>query len=103
MIVLKNKALYVLGDFNDNLLDKDNKMSRLIKASKLTQLVNKPTRITHTSSTLLDLIITNKPSSVLICDVVPQQVADHDLVCITVDVNKPKRLPMIKTFRHLGK
>lgn len=103
MIVLKNKALYVLGDFNDNLLDKDNKMSRLIKASKLTQLVNKPTRITHTSSTLLDLIITNKPSSVLICDVVPQEIADHDLVGITVDVNKPKRLPMIKTFRHLGK
>ncbi len=96
MIVLKHKALYVLGDFNDNLLDKDNKMTKLIKASKLTQLVNKPTRITHTSSALLDLIITNKPSDVLSCDVVPQEVADHDLTGITVNVTKPKSLPMIK-------
>lgn len=103
IILLKNKALYVLGDFNDNLLAKDNKMTKIIKSSKLTQLVDKPTRITNTSSTLLDLAITNKPGAVLSCDVVPQEIADHDLTGITVDVSKPKKLPVIRTFRHLGK
>ncbi len=100
-LCLKNKALYILGDFNDNLLLKDYKMTKLIKSSKLTQLVNKPTRVTRTSSTLIDLVITNKPSAVLSCDVVPQETADHDLTSITVDIKKPKRLPIIRTFRHL--
>ena len=101
-LCLKNKALYILGDFNDNLLVKGNKMTKLIKKSKLTQLVNQPTRVTHTSSTLLDLAITNKPSAVLSCDVVPQEIADHDLISITIDISKPKREPVIKTFRQLS-
>lgn len=102
VLCLKNKTLYILGDFNDNLLAKDNKMTKLIKNSKLTQLVNKPTRVTPTSSTLLDLVITNKPSAVLSCDVVPHEIADHDLLSVVVDISKPKRIPVIKTFRQLS-
>ena len=101
-LCLKDKALFVLGDFNDNLFAKDNKMTKLIKSIKLTQLVNKPTRITHTSSTLLDLAITNKPSAMLSSDVVSQEIADHELTSITVDITKPKKLTVLKTFRHLG-
>ena len=77
-------------------------MAKLIKSWKLTQLVNKSTRITHTSSPLLDLVIINKPVAVLSCDVVPQEIADHDLTGITVNISKPKRLPVIRMFRHLG-
>ncbi len=33
---------------------------------------------------------------------VPQEIADHDLISIVVDVSKPKRQPIIRTFRHLG-
>ena len=51
VLLKKNKTLYVLGDFNYNLMDTGNKMTKLIKSYKLTQLVNKPTRITHTFST----------------------------------------------------
>lgn len=76
-------------------------MTKLIKSNKLTQLVNKPTRVTHTSSTLIDLVITNKPSAVLSCDVVPQEIADNYLTSITVDIKKTKRLPIVRTFRHL--
>lgn len=101
-LCLKNKTLYILGDFNDNLLVKDNRLTKLIKSSKLTQLVNKPTRVTPTSSTLLDLVITNKQSTVLTCDIVPLEIADHDLISITIDISKPKRKPVIKTFRHFG-
>ena len=102
LIIMKNKTFFVLGDFNDNLLVSDSKVSKVINSNKLTQIIDKPTRVTATSSTLLDLAITNKPDTVLSHDVVPQEVADHDLISITVDIRKPKRSPVIKTFRHLG-
>ncbi len=99
---MKNKALFILGDFNDNVLTKDNKIVKIIKNNKLTQIIDKPTRVTPTSSTLLDLTITNKPGAIRTSDVVLQDIADHVLISITVDVSKPKRQPIIRTFRHLG-
>ncbi len=100
---MKNKALFILGYFNDNLLGDDNKMTKIIRNNKLTQIIDKPTRVTPTSSTLLDLAITNKPDAIHTCNVVLQEIADHDLISITVNVSKPKRLPIIRTFRHLGR
>lgn len=102
VVSLKNKALFILGDFNDNVLANDNKIVKIIKNNKLTQIIDKPTRVTPTSSTLLDLAITNKPDAIRTCDVVLQDIADHDLISMTVDVSKPKRQPIIRTFRHLG-
>ena len=57
---LKNKPLIILGDFNDNLLNKNNKIGKLLKSLHLTQLVNEPTRITDNSTSIIDLIITNE-------------------------------------------
>ena len=58
-IHLRNKPFYVLGDFNCNLLSKNNKMEQVINNAKLNQLVTKPTRTTSLSTTILDLIMTN--------------------------------------------
>ena len=68
----------------------------------LTQIISKPTRVTPTSSTLLDLVITNKPDTICSWDVIPHEIADHDLISVAIDVSKPKRSPVIRTFRHLG-
>lgn len=100
-ILLRNRPFYVFGDFNNDLLSKQNKMERLITDAKLTQLIRKPTRITPHSATLIDLIITNKPESVTHSDSIPCPVADHDLVTATIDIRKPKREPVFKTFRKL--
>ncbi len=70
----------MLGDFNDNLLSNTNKMDRIVNSVKLTQSINKPTRITPTSSTLLYLVITNVLTSIISCDVIPIEIADHDLI-----------------------
>ena len=102
LISMKNKTFLSLGDFNDNLLVSNNKISRIIKNNKLTQIIGKPTRITPTSSTLLDLVITNKPDTICSWDVIPHEIADHDLISVAIDVSKPKRSPVIRTFRHLG-
>ncbi len=67
----------------------------------MTQIINKPTRITSTSATLLDLVITNKPDVILSQDVVPQVIADHDLVYVVLNVRKPRKQPVVKTFRNM--
>ncbi len=100
-IHLRNKPFYVLGDFNCNFLSQNNKMKQVINNTKLKQLVHNPTRATSQSATLLDLIITNDTAIVLDHDVVDCPVADHHLLTITLNITKPKRLPMTKTFREM--
>ena len=43
VVSLKNKALFILGDFNDNVLANDNKIIKIIKNNKFTQIIDKPT------------------------------------------------------------
>ena len=99
--ILLKKTIFVLGDLNDNLLAHDNKLSHIISSNKLTQIVKKPTRITPTSATLLDVIITNSPEIISDSDVIPHIIGDHDLITLTANITKPKRLPVVKTFRDL--
>ena len=59
-IILQNKPIFIFGDFNDDLLKTDNRMSKLINNLKLHQLITEPTRITPNSVSLIDLFITNR-------------------------------------------
>ena len=102
-ICLRQKPFLILGDMNDNLLFPDNKVGNIIHDLSLTQLLDKPTRITANSSTLIDLIITNKKDFVISCDVLPCSVADHELITATINVRKEKRAPCTKTYRSLEK
>ena len=96
------KPVFILGDLNDNLLSANNKLSRVITSNKLTQLISSPTRTTSTSATLIDVIITNKPELVLLADVIPSVIADHDLVTVTANISKPKRTLITKTVRDFS-
>lgn len=100
-VCLRNKSVFILGDFNDDLLLKGNSISKTINNNNLTQVIDKATRTTSTSSTLLDLIITNKPDIILSHDVVPLVIADHDLVSVVINVRKPRKRSVVKTFRDL--
>ncbi|XP_037792643.1 uncharacterized protein LOC119587991 [Penaeus monodon] len=99
-ISLRNKPIIVLGDLNENLLQKDNRLSKVISNCNLSQVIQKPTRITQFSSTLLDVILTNKPELILNSDAL-----FHAMLQIMsssqppIDIHKPKRKPIIKTFR----
>lgn len=79
-----------------------NELNKVIKNNKFTQFIDKSTRITPTSATLLDLMITNNPSTVLSHNVVPKVIVVHDLSSVKNNISKPKRQPDIKTFRHLS-
>ncbi len=100
-ISMKNKLTFIVGDFNDDFLSNTNKMDRIIKSVKMTQMVDKATRVTPTSSTLLDLFITNTSTSIISCDVLPIEIADHDLISVQVDISKPKRTRVVRTYRDL--
>ena len=65
-VLLRNKNIFIFGDFNDNLLNHENKMTKMVKSLKLEQLVSKPTRITPDSATLIDLMITNNNNNKII-------------------------------------
>ena len=100
-IILRNKPVFIFGDFNDDLFKVDNKMNKLIKNLKLHQLIDTPTRITSSSKSLIDLFITNSKGMVIHSDAIPSPVADHEAISVSLNLRKPKRLPVLKTFRCL--
>ncbi len=76
-------------------------MEQVINNTKLSQLVKKPIKTTSLSVTLLDLIVTNNAALMLDHDVIVCPIADHDLLTLTLDVAKPKRTPITKTFLEM--
>lgn len=82
---LKNKYIYILGDFNINLLNNDvnnisHNFSTFMSSINLIPLITHPTRISTHSSTLIDNIYTNNlqshQSAVLLYDL-----SDHFPIC----------------------
>ncbi len=99
--LLGKKTIFLICNLND-LLQSNSKLSRIIRHNKLSQVINKPTRITPSSATLLDVIITNRPHIVLSSDVLPHYVTDHHLMTITINIRKSKFSTTLKTFRDLS-
>lgn len=52
-------VLLSVGGLNVNMLYPINHMNECFETYGLTQIINKPTRVTHHSSTLIDAIFTN--------------------------------------------
>ena len=100
-ILLRDKPVIILGDLNDNLFLPNARLGHIIKSLKMSQIINKPTHITATSASLLDIISTNTPDIIIHSEVLPSPIADHEHICAIVDISKPKRLPVYKTYRCL--
>ena len=82
-VSLNANEIFILGDFNIDLLKPNNFWIRTFQSFHLTQLIDKPTRIGTTSKTLLDHIYTSTKQNVSeICSPV-YGCSDHFPVCIT--------------------
>lgn len=57
--------------------------------------------MTPTSATLLYPIINNSLENIILTDVIPHIVRDHDLITLTASIVKPKRFPVVKIFHDL--
>ena len=82
----ENKEIYVLGDLNCDILKADEdsnlptkKIKSLYEIYQLSQLIDKPTRITMTTKSLIDHIVTNAPEKNSNTGVIHTGISDHSL------------------------
>ena len=103
---------YIAGDLNCNLAatQLDNNSRRLTSITdlySLHQFINKPTRVTETSSTLIDLIFTNCQDRVVCSGVSHVGISDHSLVYayrkISIGLpNKGHSTVTYRKFKHFN-
>ena len=105
----KYKHVLLLGDYNINQLTTDTPSYKYFKNTileplLLTQLIKEPTRITRTSSTLLDLLLVNSPDNVKCTGVVDiPGISDHCFIYCAYALKKDKFIPKIirrRDFRN---
>ena len=66
---------------------------------QLSQLVSQPTRVTTTSSTLLDIILTSMPESHVKTEVKRVPLSDHYLVSIVLSIQTKQKIHTHVRFR----
>ncbi|CAF4906847.1 unnamed protein product, partial [Rotaria socialis] len=97
----QNVQFYVLGDLNDNQIKSVNPKSPLkaiMYKNGLHQLIETPTRVTSSTTSLIDVIITNKRDGVT-WENSECSIADHNIITVIANMKKPKRNPITCTFR----
>ena len=96
LIDQENKECIVAGDFNCDLLKPDQNnpkhIKRIYKTYGFRQFIEKPTRTTSDSKTLIDHIASNRPECVSESGVIPCGISDHDIVYLI----RSMRVPRIK-------
>ncbi|XP_028414633.1 uncharacterized protein LOC114537740 [Dendronephthya gigantea] len=87
MIDDENKELHILGDLNCNLLTNNpnhptKTLKGILETYQLSRLIIEATRITTSSSTLIDHYITSMPEKILHLQsgVIPTGISDHNLI-----------------------
>ena len=90
-VTQKNRGIILMGDFNiDYNVDNKKEFKLIINEFGFKQLVDKATRTTNISSTLIDLIITNFPDNISFVNVFQTSISDHDMVGCVRKVNHIK-------------
>ena len=86
-----------MGDFNCNLASPQPDintvlLTNIVDIYNLHQLIDSPTRITDTSSTLIDVIFTNCRNNIVSAGVSHVSLSDHSVVCAfrKISINSPK-------------
>ena len=107
----EGKEIIVVGDLNCNMLDSLNsaskKLNDFLNVYQLSQLIVKPTRVTQTTSSLLDVCISSLPEKIIYSDVFPIGISDHNLIFVVRKINVQKRMGAHQTveignFKHFN-
>ena len=108
-ITTKYTNVILLGDYNINFLKPNLPETKFFKNEilepfGLKQIVEKPTRVTDKSQTLIDLILVNNPTMVSCTDVIEfAGASDHCLVFLSYAVKRPKYKAKTITRRDFRK
>ena len=100
MCDMEDKKLILVGELNcdvNNLAPdpQTHKLQSLCSLYQLSQVINKPTRITETTAALTDLILTNKTEYISSAGVLPLSIPDHSLIYAVRKFDLPKSRPTI--------
>ena len=85
-VYTEDKEVNLLGDLNFNLLENNNNIRNWLQITEsinLSQVVDTPTRVTETSSTLIDHAYCSKPENIADIFVPCYSISDHYPVCLT--------------------
>uniref|UniRef100_A0A1B6GJV4 Endonuclease/exonuclease/phosphatase domain-containing protein n=1 Tax=Cuerna arida TaxID=1464854 RepID=A0A1B6GJV4_9HEMI len=83
-----------------------------MKETNTKQLINEPTRVTATSTTLLDHIVMDRLAEVMrtgvidapsILDHKGMKITDHRMVCCNIMFKKCKKIPKMISYRDFSK
>lgn len=89
-----------LGDYNVNFLQTQNVVTECLETYNLVQALKEPTRITRSSSRLIDPIFVSANLLVNVCGTLNvDHISDHKLVFCEVSSNHAKMRPKMITFR----
>lgn len=98
--ISNERSIICCGDFNIN-LNADNQYSRRLKNiiydNGLRQIVDTPTRVVQSSSTLIDLCVTNLNNNKISCNVsIEDQISDHRNIEVVITGQKNETNPKKK-------
>lgn len=88
-----------MGDFNLNFFNLPNPISSCLESYNMTQVLNEPTRITNTNSTLIDPLFISKNIKLISCGTSDNNISDHRLVYGILNTSDSKLPPKFLTYR----
>jgi len=98
-----NIPILILADLNCNHLDANDTGSKSLldfcNSFNLTQTIERPTRITETSESLIDVILTSNKSLISKTNVFANSISDYDLIVASLTLKKPRPRPTYITTR----
>jgi hypothetical protein len=99
----ESKETIITGDINcDYLKRNDNlELKEIFSSNGFSQLVDKPTRITEHSKTLIDVIQSTSPETIARVEVIPLGLSDHDMVGCVRKLNHHKFPPKLITIQMI--
>ena len=103
--------MYILGDLNCDMLKTDSdsniptkKLKSLYELYQLTQLIDEATRVTMTTTSLINHIVTNTPEKISDSGVIHTGISDHSLVFairkISVIIQKQESTLEIRNMKN---
>ena len=102
-----NKPIYILGDLNCNLLNSSDPASQALvnfcTSFNLSQMITQPTRVTESSATLIDVILTSHENLIIDTKVMPSSISDRDLIYAVLKLKRKRPKPvciMTRIFKN---
>lgn len=103
LCAFQSDSIIFCGDFNIDFLKFDNistsHFNDFLESINFFAVIDQPTRITHTSATLIDQICTNSTNLLGSSGVIGSDISDHDIIFCEVLLPYQKQLPVFHTFR----